>query len=84
MGVYMLSEEVHHKMNFARAWFFWDSGQRKKYHMIKWDELAKSRDHRGVGFTDTRLMNVCLLSKWIFKLERGDDDLHCILLRKNI
>jgi hypothetical protein len=25
---------------------------------------------------------MCLLSKWIFKLERGDDDLCCTLLRK--
>jgi hypothetical protein len=24
-----------------------------------------------MGFTDTRLMNTCLLSKWIIKLERG-------------
>jgi hypothetical protein len=26
---------------------------------------------------------MCLLSTWIFKLERGDDDLCCTLLRKN-
>jgi hypothetical protein len=50
--------------------------------MVKCDELAKPKDHGGLGFTDTRLMNMCLLSKWIFKLERGDDDLCYILLRK--
>jgi hypothetical protein len=27
-------------------------------------------------------MNVFLLSKWVLKLERGDDDLCCTLLRK--
>jgi hypothetical protein len=27
-------------------------------------------------------MNMCLLLKWIFKLERGDDDVRCNLLRK--
>jgi hypothetical protein len=43
--------------------------------MVKWEELAKPKDHGGLGFTDTRLMNMCLLSKWNFKLERGDDDL---------
>jgi hypothetical protein len=50
--------------------------------MVKCDELAKPKDHGGLGFTNTRLMNMCLLSKWIFKLERGDDDLCYILLRK--
>jgi hypothetical protein len=44
--------------------------------------LAKPRDHDGLGFTVTRLMNVCLLSKWIVKLERRDEDLCCTLLRK--
>jgi hypothetical protein len=41
MGVYLLPEEVHHKMDSARANFFWDSGQKKKkYHMVKWADLA--------------------------------------------
>jgi hypothetical protein len=83
MGVYMLSEEVRHKMDPARAQFFWVRIRKKKYHIVKWDELVKPRDHGGLGFTDTRLMNVCLLLKWIFKIARGDEDLCCILLRKN-
>jgi hypothetical protein len=36
--------------------------------MVKWVELANPRDHGGLGFTDTRLMNECLLAKWIIKL----------------
>jgi hypothetical protein len=55
---------------------------KKKYHMVKWEELAKPRDHDGLIFTVTRLMNVCLLSKWIVKWERRDEDLCCTLLRK--
>jgi hypothetical protein len=50
--------------------------------MVKWDELAKPKDHGGSGFTETRLMNMCLLSKWIFMLERGDRDMCCDLLRR--
>jgi hypothetical protein len=82
MGVYLLLEEVHHKMDSARANFYWDAGLKKKYHMVKWEELANPKDHGGLGFTDIRLMNACLLLKWIVKLERGDDDLYCSLLRK--
>jgi hypothetical protein len=70
MGAYFLPEVVHHKIDYVRANFYWDSGLKKKHHMVKWEELAKPRDHGGLGFTDTRLMNVCLLSKWIVKLER--------------
>jgi hypothetical protein len=82
MGVYLLPKEVHHKMDSARANFYWDSGNEKKYQMVKWEDLAKPKDHGGLGFTNTRLMNECLLSKWIFKLERGDEDLCSVLLRK--
>jgi hypothetical protein len=62
--------------------FYQDSGQ-KTNHMVKWDKFAKPKDHGDMGFTDTRLMNMCLLSRWIFKLERGDDDLCYTLFRKN-
>jgi hypothetical protein len=30
MRVYLLPEEVHHKMDSARANFYWDSGQKKR------------------------------------------------------
>jgi hypothetical protein len=70
MGIYLLTDDVHHKIDSGRARFYWDS-RMKKYHMVKWDELAKPKDHGGLGFTETRLMNMCLLSRWIFKLERG-------------
>jgi hypothetical protein len=30
MGVYLLPEEVHHKMDSARAKFYWDSGGKKE------------------------------------------------------
>jgi hypothetical protein len=82
MGVYLLPEEVHHKIDSSRARFYWDSSQKKKYHMVKWEELARPKDHGGLGFTETRLMNMCMLPKWIFKLERGDRDMCCDLLRK--
>ncbi|KAG2568260.1 hypothetical protein PVAP13_7NG306448, partial [Panicum virgatum] len=36
----------------------------------------------GLGFTDTKLTNECILSKWIFKLERGDRSICLDLLRK--
>ena len=40
--------------------------------MVKWEVLASLKEYGGLGFTDIRVMNVCFLSKWIVKLERGD------------
>jgi hypothetical protein len=82
MGFYMLPGQVHQKMSSARARFYWDSGEKKKYHMVKWDVLARPKEFGGLGFTDTRLINQCLLSRWIVKLERGDSDICTTLLRR--
>jgi hypothetical protein len=41
-----------------------------------------SKEGWGAGFTDTRVMNKCLLAKWLVKIERGDDTMCCNLQRK--
>jgi hypothetical protein len=50
--------------------------------MIKWEPLNRPREFGGLGFLDVRVMNTCLLHKWINKLERGNESLCCSLLRK--
>lgn len=84
MGVYQLYEgNFQIIIDTIRARFFWQGTRKKrKYHMIKWDPLAKPKDFGGLGFTDIRVMNSCLMVKWIDSLERGDDSLCCTLLRK--
>lgn len=38
MGVFHLKGEAHHKMETARANFFWHGpGQKKKYHLMRWE-----------------------------------------------
>lgn len=56
------------------------AGQKKCYHMVKWDALARPKVG-GLRFADTRVMNACLLTKWIVKVERGDEDPCSSLLR---
>jgi len=46
----------------------------KKKHMAKWEHLMVQKLAGGLGFTNTRVMNKCLLAKWIFKIERGDSN----------
>jgi hypothetical protein len=48
--------------------------------MMRWEVLA-TKPAGCLGFTDTRIMNQCLLSKWIYKLEKGDNNPCCQMLR---
>jgi hypothetical protein len=50
--------------------------------MVRREVMARPKIFGGMGFTDTRLMILCLLSKWIVKLERGNKDMCSTLLRK--
>jgi hypothetical protein len=82
MGIYLLQEEIHHKMDTARANFFWHGpNMKRKYHMAKWDLMTTPKQAGGAGFTNTRVMNRCLLAKWIIKIERGENTICCNLLR---
>jgi hypothetical protein len=38
--------------------------------MVKWDELAKPKEHGGLGFTETRLMNVSVV-EMDFQIREG-------------
>lgn len=50
--------------------------------MMKWEGLIRPKDFGGLGFMDTKIMNLCLLSKWVVRLERGDSDVCLEVLRK--
>uniref|UniRef100_A0A0D9YDN1 NAC-A/B domain-containing protein n=1 Tax=Oryza glumipatula TaxID=40148 RepID=A0A0D9YDN1_9ORYZ len=53
-----------------------------KYHMVKWEDMAFPKDFSGLGFTETRKMNIALLAKWIIKIESDDKSLCIELLRR--
>jgi hypothetical protein len=83
MGFYLLSEGIHYKMDMGRANFYWESlGSTHKYHMVRWRDLCSPTVFGGLGFVESRARNISLLSKWIMKLERGDQDMCCQILRK--
>nr|AAM08499.1 Putative retroelement [Oryza sativa Japonica Group] len=70
------------EMNSIRSRFFWEGLEMKrKYHMVRWEALCRPKDFGGLGFSNTRVMNIALLSKWIIKLESGCNDACCKLLR---
>lgn len=69
MGFYMLKEGIHNQMDGIRARFLWQGAEEKfKYHMAKWDMVGRPKDQGGLGVINTKIMNECLLVKWIWKI----------------
>lgn len=84
MGFYSLPEGFHSKMDTARSRFYWQGvgGGRKN---ITWLSGRLYVDRKTLGgwvFLDTRIMNICLLSKWIMKLENRATDMCYEVLRR--
>lgn len=69
MGFYWLPDGVHKKMDSVRAKFLWQGTEEKfRYHMAKLEMVARPKDQGGMGVINTRIMNDCLLVKWIWKI----------------
>jgi hypothetical protein len=73
MGMFLLNEETHHKMDSIRSKFFWRGDRDKfKYHMMKWENVCLPKDFGGLGMTNIRILNEALLLKWVWKLYNSE------------
>lgn len=76
MGFYLLKDGVHDKIDSIRAKFPWRGAEDKfKYHMAKFEMVARPKDQGGLGIINTKIMNECLLVKWIWKIMQEPDEL---------
>jgi len=83
IGVYYLYKGNFQMIVSIRSRFYWQGTSKKReYHMVKWEALNRPKEYGGLGFTDVRVMNTCLMAKWIDKLERDDNSLCYSLLRR--
>ena len=70
MSVYLLPKTTIHAMDKTRRSFFWQGGgTKKKYHLIKWVNICRSKKKGGVGIKDLAKLNISLLCKLWWKLE---------------
>ena len=82
MGFYWLVDGAHKKMDGIRASFLWQGADGKfKYHMAKWEMISRPKDQGGLGIINTRIMNDCLLVKWIWKILQEPDELWFKLIK---
>ena len=70
------------KLDSIRAKFFWQGAEDKfKYHMMKWEAVCRPKEFGGLGIINTRILNECLLVKWIWKIIRSSSETWCQILR---
>ncbi|KAL5713933.1 hypothetical protein ACHQM5_015964 [Ranunculus cassubicifolius] len=56
--------------------FLWGTTEgKKKYNLVKWDDLCAPMEVGGLGFRKILDFNVSLLSKWMWKYTQGSDQL---------
>ncbi|WVZ49290.1 hypothetical protein U9M48_000659 [Paspalum notatum var. saurae] len=70
---------------FMMSFFEIPKGILKKldfYRLTKWDILCLPKDQGGMGIRNLEVHNVCLLSKWLFKLINEEGIWQTILKRK--
>jgi len=73
MSVYLLSKSTVHQLDKIRRKFFWQGGgTKRKYHLVKWEIICKSKKKGGLGIKDLKRLNISLLCKWWWKLEKED------------
>ena len=72
MGMFLLADGAHTKLDTPRSKFFWEgTGSKKKYHLVKWVVLCRPKKYGGLGIKNSKLMNVALLPKWLWKLAQN-------------
>lgn len=71
MSVYLLPKTTVECLDKIRRRFFWQGGgTKKKYHLLKWEKVCKSKRKGGLGIKKLRKMNASLLCKWWWRLEK--------------
>jgi hypothetical protein len=69
MSLFLLADGTHAGFDKHIARFFWEGvGDKRKYYWVNWAEVCKPKDQGGLGVMNTKLMNISLMVKWIWRL----------------
>ena len=73
MGMFLLADGVHARVDTPRSRFFWEGARTKrKYHLVKWAAVCRPKKFGGLGIMKSKLMNVALLAKWWWRLAQNE------------
>jgi hypothetical protein len=83
--MYLLPKTVADVLDKQRRIFFWQGGNtRKKYRLIKWVIICKSKNKGGFGNLKHKENEVSLLCKWRWKLENEEGLWQDLIKAKNL
>jgi hypothetical protein len=71
MSIFRLLVNVRHSIDKLRKYFLWygENSIKKKYHLVAWNCVCKSKKIRGLGLLDLDIMNTTLLAKWLVRFK---------------
>jgi hypothetical protein len=73
MSFFEVPKGILKKLDFYRSNFSWQGdNHKKKYRLTKWGILCLPKEQGGLGIINLEVQNICLLSKWLFKLIHED------------
>jgi hypothetical protein len=73
MSLIRFPKWVIESINSHMANFFWDDAEDKhKYHLSNWHSLVQRKENGGLGISDLRDLNLCLLASWVLGLKCGN------------
>jgi hypothetical protein len=73
MSFFELPVGVLKKLDTIRSRFFWQGGSSKmKYRLARWHVVCQPKVLGGLGVSNLAVKNICLLSKWLYKLLNED------------
>lgn len=64
MSLFPIPGSVEKKLNSMRSKFLWEgNSEKKKVHLVKWQEVIKDREVGGLGVKNLKIHNKSLLCK---------------------
>lgn len=74
MSLFPIPVSVEKKFNRMRSQFLWEGkAERKKYHLVKWQELIKDKKGGGLGVKNLKPHNKSLSFKWLWRYNDGGE-----------
>jgi len=76
MSVFPMPASVSKSIDALRRNFLWQGSEdKKKFHLVKWEELIVNKDTGGLGIRNLRKQNQSLMLKWLWKFANEDHTL---------
>jgi hypothetical protein len=68
--MFLMPKTIIKRLDKHRRKFFWQGGSlKRKYHLVRWQKICRSKKKGGLGIKNLWKMNIALLCKWWWSIE---------------